>query len=205
MSRNDTITCKTVTCESVAESLPWILNGTLDEAETAAVVAHVESCESCRRELQEAVEAAGLMTAHLPTLVIAEYALGLPTEFATEDIEAHLAACPSCRQELALVQMDAELDDAPAPGRVLEFKAPAASAEIRPARRSDWARWAAAAGLAAVIGSVAMVERPDPSVTDPSITEVVDHQSAPTEPAAVEILFADGFESGDLGNWIEET
>ena len=204
MSRNHIDpAAQAATCKSVVESLPWLLNGTLANDETAMLVVHVRDCSDCRHEVREALEAAQLMTAHLPTLVIAEHALGLPTALSSEMIEAHLAACPSCRHEASLVRMDAELDlDDTEPARIFSFP----SRSTKPARpavgRGDWTRWAAAAGLMAALGGSWMVGRMDDGTEQTAATQVARQQTeAAVEPEAVEIVFSDGFESGDLKKW----
>lgn len=200
MSRNEH---HPTTCKSVAESLPWLLNGTLGKAEVASVVAHVRDCSGCRREIREAVETAELMTAHLPTMVLAEHALGLPTEWPVEAIDAHLAICSSCRGELALVQMDTGLDEdgeSAEPARVLSFPAVANDTPGRSVASSDWTRWAAAAGLIAALGGSWIVGGLDSASEGP--TQLAQHELPPVEkPVSVEMVFSDGFESGDLEQW----
>ena len=38
--------------EATSERLPWFVNGTLPDAERAAVEAHLEACDACREELR---------------------------------------------------------------------------------------------------------------------------------------------------------
>jgi anti-sigma factor RsiW len=42
-------------CERILELLPWYVTGKLGATDTAAVAAHVQSCEACRQELAEIV------------------------------------------------------------------------------------------------------------------------------------------------------
>ena len=208
-------------CEQVAENLPWFLNGTLDEQTTEAVVEHLAACAHCSRVLEETVEASSVMTAHLDTLTLAEYAFGLPTETPVELIESHLSQCAQCRQELAMVQMDSDMEEDDDHGavstgeNVLEFTPRRSTRQSEDApsdwnRSSHWSRWAAAAGLAAAIGGSLIVGQ----VTNPGEEILVENGEAFSqkntqvkgeESGAVEILFSDGFESGDLGSWASET
>jgi anti-sigma factor RsiW len=42
-------------CERIREFLPWYVTGKLGAGDTAAVAAHIQSCEACRQELAEVV------------------------------------------------------------------------------------------------------------------------------------------------------
>jgi len=185
-------------CTSFEQSLPWFLNGTLADQEAGEMLAHLESCDGCRRELQRVEQAAELLTAHLPTMTLAEFALGLDTEIPAQEVEAHLSMCAQCRQELAMVQMDTETE-------IVDFAAARKAREqASPVERPQWSRLAVAAGLGAVLGSSLIVGR----LADSEITTIVQQQ----EPAAIEVpsvevdspeqtLFSDGFESGTSQRW----
>ncbi len=42
-------------CERIRDLLPWYVTGKLSSADTAAVAAHIQSCDACRQELAEVV------------------------------------------------------------------------------------------------------------------------------------------------------
>lgn len=208
-------------CRQVAEILPWFLNGTLSAEESKQVADELASCEDCRARLAELKEVAGLMTAHLPTMTLAEYALGLPTDIPTSEIEAHLEICPQCRQELALIQMDTAIEDdftdeadsadfGHVNSTVVDFNtARRRLTDSKPADQRRWARLAVAAGVTAALGGTLVFNEMNRPEID-SLVEV--HETLPAGPSkpaeAEELLFSDGFESGDLGHWkavIEES
>ncbi len=51
----------TLSCKKVEESLPGFATSELDDSEVADVEEHLESCESCRQELEEIRQALGLL------------------------------------------------------------------------------------------------------------------------------------------------
>jgi hypothetical protein len=88
----------------VTEYLPWYLNGTLDEAETAELQRLLADSEDNRRELEEVREAARVYGHRLPVDVIVDYAFdGRHAEVPTELLERYLAVSPVAGDELALV------------------------------------------------------------------------------------------------------
>jgi hypothetical protein len=105
-------------CREASEILPWLVNGSLEESEQGLLSQHLAACESCRLELAETVSAWGMLTQHVPSLALAEYAQGLEVSaLDRERMERHFALCPSCRQELALAMPAAEVELAPTRSR----------------------------------------------------------------------------------------
>ncbi len=49
MKRAPELTC----CDDAAHLLPWFVNGTLSQADAVRVAAHLETCETCRRDAAE--------------------------------------------------------------------------------------------------------------------------------------------------------
>ncbi len=118
-------------CQTVAEFLPWLLNGSLDGRERASIQRHLAGCADCRLELEESAWVWQTAGEHIPSFSLAEFAQGLPTtDWDRGQIERHLALCPSCRQELEWA----------AAGEVVDFDTAARSrrrsseAESRPTR-----------------------------------------------------------------------
>lgn len=89
--------------ETAHELLPWLLTGTLDPAERDEVRAHLETCEACRRELDETRQAMDVFDQHLPSHDLVARAEGRETELPAATIDAHLESCPECSEELALL------------------------------------------------------------------------------------------------------
>ncbi len=94
-------------CKACQERLPWLLNGTLEVEEEAAVQQHLDGCDPCRQVLQECRWAWSLHEGHLPTEALVDYALGPPLTGARRAlVENHLATCVQCSEELALLRED---------------------------------------------------------------------------------------------------
>lgn len=186
-----------------AELLPWLLNGSLEERERESLRHHLADCASCHRELADTVQAWQLVTEHVPSLALAEYALGLePEEIDARRIERHLEVCPSCREELALVTSD----------RVADFEAARARRRSRSDRPASWRHLAVAAGLAAVLAAGAWIgSRAEhdasssadqlavrgPEAGSPTASAV----SAASAASGPSVVFSDGFESGSIAAW----
>ncbi len=180
-----------ITCQLAVELLPWMVNGSLEADERQALEAHLASCGSCRGELEDTVEVWSLLTRHIPSLALAEYARGLESaDLDRERIERHLAQCPSCRQELEWAAFDAGDDE-----DELDEAAPAGTGSSRP-----WRHLAMAASLTAVVATGALLWR---SAAPPATVAASGVTSSQDEPPAQNAtgLFADGFESGSIGHW----
>jgi predicted anti-sigma-YlaC factor YlaD len=206
-------------CHTTSELLPWLLNGSLEAGERAAVLAHLAACDSCRGELEATEQVWELATGHVPSLALAEYAQGLtPGGMDVESIERHLGSCASCRQELEWAAGDAGddagRDDGTVRENVLEFERPAARREDVQRRESWWRHAALAAGLAAVVSSAGLIwslrdgDRPgDPAYTaDRGVSTSperlaggrADTDAVPTDHGSTMALFSNGFEEGDI-------
>lgn len=199
----------TSSCKDAVELLPWLVNGSLDEAQRRALLGHLEGCESCRRELDESAQCWEILTRHIPSLALAEYAEGLvPSELAPERIERHLELCPACRRELEWMTAD----------RVLDFAEARAARRPVPQRSRLGGRYgrrrivALAAGIAAAIGLTASLRHlTEISFSSPYNKPVAassqdEAASVPNrtgnEPEAHALaLFADGLEKGSTDSW----
>ncbi len=144
----------------LAEHLPWYLNGTLNEAETAEVQRLLGDSEDNRRELEEALEAARVYGHRLPVDVIVDYAFdGAHAEVPTDLLERYMAVSPVAGEELELVresQRALEADrPAEMPREAKRFGRPAEPAAPPPV--ASWRRLAMAASLvgAATLGLAA--------------------------------------------------
>ncbi|MCX6092165.1 MAG: zf-HC2 domain-containing protein [Candidatus Bipolaricaulota bacterium] len=42
-------------CDKILEMMPWYVTGKLDAKDTAALAAHIQTCDACRQELAEVV------------------------------------------------------------------------------------------------------------------------------------------------------
>lgn len=138
----------------MAELLPWLLNGSLEEEERAELRAHLAGCSRCRQQLEESAAVWVMHAAHPPTSLLVDWAEGRPLAAAERRLVAdHLESCESCRQQadLAAEVLAVALDD----GNEGE-------ATPRAARRGSWRTvvLAAAALLVTVLaGSVLWQER----------------------------------------------
>ena len=214
-------------CNQATELLPWLLNGSLDEAERRDLAGHLSACETCRLELEESKLAWDVMNEHVPSLALAEYAVGLtPGGLDRERLERHVELCAACRQELEQARTDvvADLSEVRAaraarPRRTRAvagrpawrrpaWRRPAwrRPAWRRPAwRRPAWRRLAVAAGIAAMVSSAAWLSIHNDAGSATPVAEL----AAPTSPpedvdpsrASQVVLFQDGFESASTQAW----
>ncbi len=197
-----TLSPSTLSCQAAGELLPWLLGGSLPGEQQHSIRQHLAGCESCRGELAETAQAWRVLTQHVPSLHLVEYALGLPSSGPQrERIERHLALCPSCQEELALVRADnladfEEARTAHALSRVRPGFGPARRGH-RPAR---WRVLAIAATLLVAVVSghliVNLTERSSGSLpADPPARIGSGAQPSPDG------IFTDGFESTDITAW----
>jgi predicted anti-sigma-YlaC factor YlaD len=176
-------------CQRVVEYLPWLLNGGLEMNEKSAILAHVRLCSACRDELAEWTSAFELFEHHVPSLALAEYAMGADGSLPKSLIESHVARCEACRSEVATVRSNE--------GLVVPFEPPQTRRRARAtASPNRWAWWtAAAAGMVAATVLGSFVLRSGSLVRRAAVSQAV-------TPTTMEYhLFADGFESGTTGSW----
>jgi anti-sigma factor RsiW len=134
-------------CDTAIELLPWLLNGTLATEERDEVWHHLKTCESCRRSLAETRETWSVFAQHLPSQNLVALAWG---EAPSEAVEEHLASCARCAAELELARMSRRLEEEE---NIALFPAAKPRPSVSPAV-SPWSRrFAAAAGLAAVVAA----------------------------------------------------
>ena len=194
-------------CNQATELLPWLLNGSLDEAERRDLAGHLSACETCRLELEESKLAWDVMNEHVPSLALAEYAVGLtPGGLDRERLERHVELCAACRQELEQARTDvvADLSEVRAARAARPRRTRAVAG--RPAwRRPAWRRLAVAAGIAAMVSSAAWLSIHNDAGSATPVAEL----AAPTSPpedvdpsrASQVVLFQDGFESASTQAW----
>lgn len=154
-------------CKNTSEVLPWLVNGSLADAERRAVEVHLRECESCRRELEETLAAGAIYAAHPEARALVAYAAGDAGESA-ELLERHLAGCPECAAELTLIResrkriegkggTDAEAaGDTDVGGRESARGEDGEGAQVLagPWRQAaPWRRLAMAAGLAGIVAA----------------------------------------------------
>jgi len=134
-----------MTCEHAIEHLPWLVNGSLEAGERDEVWHHLETCESCRRALEETREAWSVFAQHLPSQNLVALAWGEPP---SEAVQEHLATCPQCAAELELARMSRRLEEE---DNVALFPA------ARPPRETgrEYRGWRAAAIAASLVGLIA--------------------------------------------------
>jgi len=104
-------------CETAAELLPWLLNGTLEAGERRQVVEHVRGCPACRAALADTRAAWEIFDWHPGAAALLDYARGGEGEAAAaagaagsrQLVAEHLAACPRCAAELELARTSRRL------------------------------------------------------------------------------------------------
>lgn len=129
-------------CKSIAEILPWLLNGTLAPAEREQVIEHLAGCPACRSELGDTASAWEVFARHVSPEMLMDRASGraLPPADAAL-VAAHLETCAACAGQYELVRESFEL---------LEASAVRPRAEPRP-----WFRWQFAFVAAALLMVIA--------------------------------------------------
>ena len=190
-------------CSTAVELLPWLLNDTLESDEREQLLGHLDSCEGCRLELDETAAAAQLMSQHIPSLALAQYAHGLePSGLSRERLEKHLALCSSCRQELELATPGQVIDLGAA--RIERSITALRSVTVRKPDRVRRAVWGVAASIALALISGAMIlDWQGTAGTTPSPTAEVQpvERHEPGNVLDAKDVFNDGFESGSITTW----
>ncbi len=96
-------------CTEAIERLPWLLNGSLGDAERVTVLDHLRACSSCRAELAAVREAWTLFNAHPPSRDLVAFALGDRVESA-RDLKAHVEGCSICTEDVDLVRANGKIE-----------------------------------------------------------------------------------------------
>jgi len=112
-----TPTAPTEAHERTQQLLPWLVNGTLEDAERQAVEEHLAACAECRGELAATREAFAAYSAHLPPEVVMAYAedgdaaaypapgeAGQPRMLERQLVERHLEQCAGCRDDVEMTR-----------------------------------------------------------------------------------------------------
>ena len=114
---------------TVVEQVPWLLNGTLEPRDRDLVLAHLATCPSCRRHLEESRVIGDAAAMHLPIELIVDAAEG--RTMSAEDralVEAHVESCDQCLSEWTALQASILATDsmpsATTPPRVLTDAVP---------------------------------------------------------------------------------
>jgi len=140
----------------LTERLPWYLNGSLDEAESAEVKALLAESAENRAEWAETRAAAKIYGHRLPSEVLVAYAFdGEHPDIPTELIERYLAVSPVGNEELRLVRdsrADLERDTENRETKSSETPTFQPQVAVEPTARPDagWRRMALAASLIGV-------------------------------------------------------
>ena len=171
-----------MTCEHAVEQLPWLLNGSLEAGERDEVWHHLETCESCRRALEETREAWSVFAQHLPSQNLVALAWGEPP---SDAVQEHLASCPQCAAELELARMSRRLEEE---DNVALFPAARPQREAGRAYRG-WRAAAIAASLAGVIAAGGWFQerrQPPMQAALPAAAQAPVAAQPPAKPAAGE-------------------
>ncbi len=164
-------------CQHHIERLPWLRNGSLPEAQARDLRTHLKQCEVCASAWQEILEVEKIFESHLDSETLVDLAFGEADGSPWET--QHLARCPQCAEELALVQDDLE---------------PAKTSKPAP-----WRRFSIAAGFAiALLGGIMWNQMKAPEYSTVSVAQ---EDSSSWMESTENLVFADGFESGDLNSW----
>jgi hypothetical protein len=134
-------------CEHIAELLPWLLNGTLDEAERRQARQHLAQCPQCQQGLDETALALAVHRQHAPAEALVDYAFDRPAAgIEPELLRQHLDFCRECAELVEMARASrrwAERQEANA--------IPPAAEEKRRWREWLWPRLALATCLAGAV------------------------------------------------------
>jgi hypothetical protein len=90
-------------CKRISELIPWLINGSLPEAEKSLVGAHLADCANCRKAVDETKFLLQTAKIHIPVEVLLDFAETKTVKnFDTKLFENHLAACNECSEQLLL-------------------------------------------------------------------------------------------------------
>ncbi len=161
-----------MTCESTTELLPFLLNGSLTDAERTETLQHLRACDDCRQVLREVAFVWIASDAHPPAEWLVDYAQGYNLEaLPRELLEQHLASCDVCTQAVVVA--------GPPSMDPLSFPTPETLPELDPPPRLDetkgWHSLAIAASLlaATLIGVFFGAEfKPEAPIANVAIAEL---------------------------------
>ena len=198
------------TCRDVAELAPWLLNGSLVDTVDQELRAHIVMCEGCSIRIQEAAEACWLLTVHVPSELLVQYAMDLDLDSSIRmSIEEHLIHCSMCQGELEIIgSLESQGEGEATPARRYSSDEHEAEGTLIPFRlRRAWRTVAVAASLLAVVGltgwlvgparELQMPAQPVASTTVESLAVVEEERAASISVG----FFQDGFESGNTLAW----
>lgn len=136
-----------MTCETSIELAPWLLNGTLEQAEKDELLQHLAGCARCREAVAETRDAYRLFAAHVSAEDLVDWAWDRPTTVAPVLIEQHVAGCAQCAAEAELVRMSRRLEE---DEKIVPFTA---RRQERPRSSVVWRTAALAASVALVVAA----------------------------------------------------
>lgn len=90
-------------CKRISELLPWLINGTLPEAEKSLIGEHLAVCAKCKKEFDETKFLLTTAQTHIPAEVLLDFAETKNVRnFDAVLFENHLASCEDCAEQLLL-------------------------------------------------------------------------------------------------------
>lgn len=90
-------------CKRITELLPWLINGTLPEAEKSLIGEHLADCAPCQKVLDETKLMLKAANSHIPAEVLLTFAEKKAVgNFDQVLFEKHLASCDECSEQLLL-------------------------------------------------------------------------------------------------------
>jgi len=191
-----------ISCAEVIELQPWLLNNSLEADERQEVLSHLKACQTCKAALAETMQAAELLTQHVPSLTLVEYAQGLPSsEMDHAQIERHLECCSSCRQEVDWIMAEEVLDFQAARQRLADVETPERDLPSQ-FQSTPGHGWAIAATVTLVLGAGALLftdRSEEPRAETMASVAPLETGGSPSLNATA--VFSDGFELGNTAKW----
>lgn len=101
-------------CKRISELLPWLINGTLPEAEKSLIGEHLADCAACQKILDDTKLMLKAANSHIPAEVLLTFAEKKAVGNYDQTLfEKHLASCDECSEQLLLASESFEsLEDA---------------------------------------------------------------------------------------------
>lgn len=207
-----------MSCAEVREYLPWLLNKSLPDDRERQLRQHLAGCERCSLELRMVAETGRLFETHPPAQDLALMVMGAePLSLDRDLVTSHLEECASCRSEVEMIRADASDAVSDEDQEITIPKPWVHSPESNPwtGARSFWQL---AAVLALLVGSIFVGRQSgNPPAVSPAAesteSEGIARQGfeegfVPTQMArkgeAQIMVFTDGFEGGDVGDWPDD-